>query len=193
MAYDNIDMENNNNNNEEASPEETDESAGSSNRTFLIAAGILGAIALLSLICMVLYALVFLPRYKTQATAQAATVSSQNTEVARKITQTAIAAAATATPMPTATKPLTTATFTPTSVVAVPTNTPRGDPSTSLTATVGALLTQAAAATRTVVVVTPTALPKTGAGDEFQLPLLVGAAILLVVVIFIARRLRTAH
>jgi LPXTG-motif cell wall-anchored protein len=192
MAYDNIDMENNNNNNEEASPEETDQSAESSNRTFLIAAGILGGIALLSLICMVLYALVFLPRYKTQATAQAATVSSQNTEVARKITQTAIAAAATATPMPTATKPLSTATFTPTSVVAVPTNTPRGDPSTSLTATVGALLTQAAAATRTVVV-TPTALPKTGAGDEFQLPLLVGAAILLVVVIFIARRLRTAH
>jgi LPXTG-motif cell wall-anchored protein len=42
-------------------------------------------------------------------------------------------------------------------------------------------------------VVTPTALPKTGAGDEFQLPLLVGAAILLVVVIFIARRLRMAH
>jgi len=191
MAYDNIDMENNNNN-EEASPEGTDQSAASSNRTFLIAAGILGGIALLSLICMVLYALVFLPRYRSQATAQVATLNAQNTEVARKITLTSIAAAATATPMPTATKPLSTATFTPTSVVAVSTNTPRGDLSTSLTATVGALLTQAAAATRTVVV-TPTALPKTGAGDEFQLPLLVGAAILLVVVIFIARRLRMAH
>ena len=191
MAYDNIDMENNNNN-EEAGPEGTDQSAASSNRTFLIAAGILGGIALLSLICMVLYALVFLPRYRSQATAQVATLNAQNTEVARKITLTSIAAAATATPMPTATKPLSTATFTPTSVVAVSTNTPRGDSSTSLTATVGALLTQAAAATRTVVV-TPTALPKTGAGDEFQLPLLVGAAILLVVVIFVARRLRTAH
>jgi len=191
MAYDNIDMENNSNN-EEAGPEETDQSAASSNRTFLIAAGILGGIALLSLICMVLYALVILPSTRSQATARVATVNAQNTEVARKITLTAIAAAATATPMPTATKPLSTATFTPTSVVAVPTNTPRGDLSTSLTATVGALLTQAAAATRTVVI-TPTALPKTGAGDEFQLPLLVGAAILLVVVIFVARRLRTAH
>jgi LPXTG-motif cell wall-anchored protein len=190
MAYDNIDMENNNNG--ETEPEEPDQSAGSSNRTFLIAAGILGGIALLSLICMVLYALVILPGTKSKATAQAATVIAQNTEVARKITLTAIAAAATNTPLPVATKPAATATFTPTSVVAVPTNTPRGDASTSLTATVGALLTQAAAATRTVVV-SPTALPKTGAGDEFQLPLLVGAAILLVVVIFIARRLRTAH
>jgi LPXTG-motif cell wall-anchored protein len=190
MAFDNMDMENNNNG--ETEPEEPDQSAGSSNRTFLIAAGILGGIALLSLICMVLYALVILPGTKSKATAQAATVIAQNTEVARKITLTAIAAAVTNTPLPVATKPVATATFTPTSVVAVPTNTARGDTSTSLTATVGALLTQAAAATRTVVV-TSTALPKTGAGDEFQLPLLVGLAVLLVVVIFIARRLRTAH
>jgi LPXTG-motif cell wall-anchored protein len=57
---------------------------------------------------------------------------------------------------------------------------------------VAALLTQAAAAQKTVIP-TSTLLPKSGFADEVGAPSLLGLAVLLVVVIFLARRLRTAH
>ena len=57
-----------------------------------------------------------------------------------------------------------------------------------VTATVGAALTQAANAELTNIP-TSTALPKTGIGDEFGAPGLVIAGMMLIAVIFLARRL----
>jgi LPXTG-motif cell wall-anchored protein len=56
---------------------------------------------------------------------------------------------------------------------------------------VAALITQGAAAAKTPVV-TSTALPQTGFAEDVGLPGLLGVAVVLVVVIFLTRRLRTA-
>ena len=70
----------------------------------------------------------------------------------------------------------------------IPAGTDTPDPATS---TVAAALTQAAIAQLTTVP-TSTALPKTGIGDEFGAPGLVIAGMMLIAVIFLARRLRVA-
>ncbi len=162
----------------------------SGNRTFLIVAGILGAVTILALICIVAYAMYFLPRQRSQQATQVAELNAQNTAVALAITQTSAAAFFTLTPTQTSTPEPFTATSSPTPLLAVPTNTPvpTDDPRT---ATVAALLTQAAEAQLTVQP-TSTALPSTGFMDEVGIPGLMGMAILLIVVIFLARRLRTA-
>ncbi len=158
------------------------------NRSFLIVAGILGGIALLALICIAVYALVLLPAQRNRQTQQVATLNAQNTAVAMAITQTSMALAATATPTVTPIPP--TATSTPTAVIVVPTNTkvPTTDPRT---ATVSALLTEAARVTQTVVP-TSTALPGTGFAEDVGLPAMLGLAALFLVVIFLSRRLRTS-
>ena len=161
----------------------------SGNRAFLIAAGVLGGIALLALITIAAYGLVLRPQQQNRKAAQLATLNAQNTQVAMAITATSAAAAATFTPTVTP-LPTTTPSPTPTAVVVVATNTriPTKDPRT---ATVAALLTQAAITTKTVVP-TATALPTTGFADEVGLPGMLGMAVLLVGVIFVARRLRSA-
>ena len=73
---------------------------------------------------------------------------------------------------------------TSTEIPALTTDTPE-----PVTATVGAALTQAANAELTNIP-TSTALPKTGIGDEFGAPGLVIAGMMLIAVIFLARRLR---
>ncbi|MGW8249173.1 MAG: LPXTG cell wall anchor domain-containing protein [Anaerolineales bacterium] len=162
----------------------------SSNRTFLIVAGILGAITILALICIVAYVMLYLPRQRNQQATQAAEINAQNTAVALAITQTSAAAFFTATPTETATPAADTPTPSPTPLLAVPTDTPvpTDDPRT---ATVAALLTQAAEAQLTAVP-TSTALPSTGFAEDVGIPGLLGMAILLIVVIFLARRLRSA-
>ncbi|HUV29136.1 MAG TPA: LPXTG cell wall anchor domain-containing protein, partial [Anaerolineales bacterium] len=64
-------------------------------------------------------------------------------------------------------------------------------PTIDRTATVSALLTEAASGRLTP---TPTAssLPDTGFAEDVGIPAMVGLALLLVVIIFLARRLRTA-
>jgi LPXTG-motif cell wall-anchored protein len=75
-------------------------------------------------------------------------------------------------------------TNTATPVVVVKTVDPR-------TATVSALLTQAANAQKTTTArATSTALPTTGFADQVGLPGLFGATIALLAVVFLARRLR---
>jgi LPXTG-motif cell wall-anchored protein len=162
----------------------------SSNRTFLIVAGILGAITIIALICIVAYAMFYLPGQKNQQATQVAEVNAQNTAVALAITQTSAAVFFTSTPTNTSTPAPNTPTSSPTPLLAVPTDTPvpTDDPRT---ATVAALLTQAAEAQLTAVP-TSTALPSTGFVDEVGIPGLMGMAILLIVVIFLARRLRSA-
>ncbi len=160
----------------------------SSNRTFLIAAGILGGIVL---------AFSCLPgrlRAIDPATAngcptnEQSAVETQNAETINDaLTATAVSFNLSQTPQVTDTP------FpTDTPVVAQPsaTNTLEftltPDPAT---ATVGASWTQLAATTGTVVA-TSTALPTSGFADEVGLPGMVIAAMVFVVVIFLVRRLR---
>ncbi len=181
MAFDNSDVEPSV---EEAGPPPSE----SSNRSFLIVAGILGALLLLSLICVAAYAFLILPMNKrAQATANARAIA-QNTAQALSLQQTALALAWTATPTPVkATKtpvPSNTAV-----VVIATTSVPTTDPRT---ATIAALLTQQANLQKTVVPTVTSALPKGGFADQYGVPGLVGLAVILVAVIFLARRLRTA-
>jgi hypothetical protein len=169
---------------EETPPEE------SNNRTFLIAAGILGGIVLLSIACLAGYALVILPQQRAaqQASEQNA-LATQNAQVNEALTATGVAFDLSQTPQATETL-LPTETL----VVAQPTatDTPEftftPDPATL---TVAAGYTQLAESTSTVVATT-TALPTSGIADEFGLPGLVIAALVLVAVIFLARRLRAS-
>ncbi len=185
---------------EGAPPEE------SSNRTFLIIAGILGAVALLTLICIIGYIFLGpLAANNEQAQTQAAIVYAQQTEVAQVIARTATAAAISAAATQTASVPPTpTNTPIPPTKTATPTNTPvlavSDTPAATLeplTATVAALLTEAASTqtalpANTTLTPTPTGLPDTGFAEDVGLPTMLGAAALLLVVIFLARRLRTA-
>ncbi len=155
----------------------------SSNRTFLIAAGILGGIVLLSIACLAGYALVILPSQRGQQGQAATAQAAQNLQVAQALTATANAVSfpsATPTLPPTQTPVVAQPTLTTVPV----TNTP--DPAT---ATVAAALTQAAQAQLTHVP-TSTALPGTGFGDQYGAPGLVVLGMALVGVIFLARRLR---
>lgn len=169
---------------EEAPPEE------SSNRTFLIAAGILGGIVLLSIACLAGYALVILPQQRAaQQAGEQNALATQNAQVNEALTATGVAFDLSQTPQATETL------FpTDTPVVAQPTATNTleftltPDPATE---TVAAGFTQLAESTLTVIVTT-TALPTSGIADEFGLPGLVIAAMVLVAVIFLARRLRAS-
>lgn len=190
MSFEDMDTNDDFENNEFEDGEYIPPEEPQSNKAFLIIAGILGGIAMLVLLALALYALVFLPQRRAQDASQVATVNAQNTEVALIVIRTATAAALKpAMPStPTIAAPgLPTAS--PTSVLAKPTTAvPTSDPRT---ATVAALLTQAAAATRTVYP-TPTYLPDTGFADDVGLPMILLAAFLLVIVFIVVRRIRTA-
>jgi glucose/arabinose dehydrogenase len=166
----------------------------SANRTFIMAAAGLGGLLILSMICLAVYALVLAPRQQEARETQAALIILQNTEVAQ--TQTAEAAEDTPTSIPTVTNtPLPTATVTPTQVVVLPSDTPT--PFTTLptidplTATAAAQATADAEAGGATATATPTALPATGFADEAGIPTLILFGALLVIVVFVARGLRT--
>jgi hypothetical protein len=202
MAFEDLDTNN------ELEPEDTALPEESNNRPFLIIAGVLGALAVLALICIGIYALVIVPRNQSQKAQQEATVNAQKTEVEAIIVQTSTAAAIAAieaayTPTPTNTpvrppdSPTPLVTNTP--VVALATTavplTPTMRPEMATATVLHATLTANAiifASTQTAKPLTTQAIPDTGFADDVGLPLLLGLAILLIVVIFIARRLRTA-
>jgi hypothetical protein len=174
---DDIDLE------DEVQPEE------SSNRTFILVAGILGGVLILSLVCIAVYAMVYLPRSRDAQATQQAEIFAQNTEVAMWSKMTAEAQAWTATPSATYTMVPKTAT-----PVLAPTDTPvmeidaaaTQDPRT---ATVAALLTQQAE--KLTLTPVSTALPDTGFADNVGVTGLVALAGSLILVIFLARRLRS--
>jgi cytoskeletal protein RodZ len=154
----------------------------SSNRTFLIAAGILGGIVLLSIACLAGYVLLLRPQQIAQQNQAATAQALQNAQVAAALTATSeamIQPSPTSTPLPTNTPVV----VQPTEAVAA---TSTAEPAT---ATVAAALTQAAAAALTTYP-TATALPGTGLADQYGAPGLVIAGMALVAVIFLARRLR---
>ena len=176
--------------------EEESPSEDSGNRTFLLVAGGLGAILILSLACIAIYAMWILPNQRENNNTEASAINAQNTEIAMMVDMTEEARAWTATPSITPTKAPSTATPKPTLVLA-PTDTPEmeGDAAADVTAdprtaTVAALFTQQANNETT----TPqaTGLPQTGFVDDVGIPGLVALAGSLVLVIFLARRLRSS-
>jgi hypothetical protein len=197
MAFEDLDVNNEAGGEPEGPPEE------SSNRMFLIAAGVLGVIAILVVICIAVYVLTIYPRTQSANATQKAMVDSQNTQVARIIASTSTAAAIAAieaayTPTPTATElVLPSPTPSQTLVVAMPsaeaseTIAPEMATATALNATLTANAVLFAA-TLTAKAGQPTAIPTTGFADEVGLPAMLGLAVLLIAVIFLARRLRTA-
>ena len=176
--------------------EEPPEESG--NRNFLIIAGVLGGITIIALLC--LGGLLFFrsqdENRQAQENTQAAVFALQ-TQEQESIQQTAIAQAWTDTPTA---APSPTDTPEPTEVVVLPSATPEEEPTDNpATATIAALLTAAAGqptstpgATITALA-TATALPNTGLFDDLGVTGLILLAFFSIVVIFLARRLRTAN
>ena len=157
----------------------------SSNRTFLLVAGILGGLVLLGLLCIAGY--LFLRNGTNQqndATA-IAQVTQQQATVQAGVTQTIIAQNQTQTAAVTNTVP---PTNTPVIAEATSTFTPSPAPAT---VTVAAAFTQLANSTQTIIP-TSTALPNTGFADDFGAPGLMLVAVALIAVIFLVRRLRSS-
>jgi hypothetical protein len=182
---------------QELGEEKPPESNG--NRTFLIIAGVLGGIMVLALLSILGVAL--LRNIPNQRATQSfnATKAAQDTAVVISANLTAAVPTSTATRQPTYTPTNTRAPTNTPVIVIVPTKSPTLD---IAVATRNALLTQTATqlVTQTVVIrasstpliPTTTALPGTGIADELGTPGLLMAAFVLVAVIFIVRRLRTA-
>ncbi|MGD2162210.1 MAG: hypothetical protein PVH60_08575 [Anaerolineales bacterium] len=168
----------------------------SSNRTFVIAAGALGALLVLSMVCLLVYALYLAPRQRESRATDVVEVNLENTQEALTQTAEVLEQTPSRTPSPTDT-PEPTATVTATQVVVLPTDTPT--PFLTLptlapeTATAAAQQTLDAAALGGGGGATPTAtaLPATGFGDEVSVPMLALLGGLLAAVIFAARSLRT--
>jgi hypothetical protein len=157
----------------------------SGNRTFMLVAGILGGLVLLGLLCIAGY--LFFRNSSNQQTQLTAVVqlTQQQATVQAGVTQTAAAQALTQTAAVTNTVPPTS-----TPVIAEATSTPTATANPA-TATVGAAFTQIANSTQTIIP-TSTALPNTGFADDVGAPGLILLAIVLVVVIFLVRRLRAS-
>lgn len=165
-----------------------DEGGGGSNRTFIMVAAILGGITLLALLCTAVYAFVYLPRQREARLNTAATAYAQETQLSYAAEQTANAPVATATKKPAAVA----AVASPTPLLAegeiVNTATPTV---VNVQATQNALDTVVAAAQQSQVP-TATRLPEGGFADDVGAPALLAMAVVLVLVIFLVRRLRTA-
>jgi len=162
------------------------------NRTFLIAAGILGGIILISIACLV--GVYLFTQNSNQQVASQNEAITQTAQASSNFINDALTATANAMLLPTATEPPTA-----TAVVNVATATATTNPNTTsvanagtpaaATATVGAALTQAAVAQLTIVPTT-TALPQTGFVEDVGVPGLAVMALAFIIVILMARRLR---
>ena len=161
----------------------------SGNRTFLLVAGILGGILLLSLLCIAAYVVFLYPQRQAQQATQQAEAIAQSTAMSLSVTQTSQAARWTSTKAPT--RVVNTPVPTNTPVVAGPATQTGIATTDPRTATVAALFTEAAIKQKTPLLTT-TGLPTSGFADEVGVPGMILVAFVLIVVIFLARRLRTA-
>ena len=189
----------------ESSDPEQPEGGEGNNRTFLIVAVILGGIVLLSFVCMAIYVLTIMPGQQASAQATSNYNATANAQSALMQQMTQDAALFTPTLPPTETLiPEPTETLVVVFASATPSIVPTTDPAT---ATVEALQTQLALVQADVTGTqsgttgtpgTPGAartpgkqqLAHTGFADEVGLPGLFIAAIILIAVIMLARRLR---
>jgi LPXTG-motif cell wall-anchored protein len=181
---------------ESPQPSETPGERKPSNKNFFVALGILGAIFVLIAAALVVVVLYVLPGRNAARTTALNAQLAANTATAQSATDVALQAlillTPSATPLPTNTPvlpeptktlvvaPIASATPTPTSVT------------DAQKATLAAQQTQLAAGKFTATVIaTSTALPSTGFADEVGLPGLFGLALALILIIFLARRLRS--
>lgn len=192
--------------------EDDDQEGGGVNRNFMLVAGGLGGLLLLSLVCIAIYAFVIAPNRQTSPPAEL-TLQAQQTALSNSLTETSQAVAIgpsatpTITPSPTNTLAPPTATATATIdpseevTLAPASDTPEGGPTQDpRTATVQALLTQASVARTqaaqnlltTTATATSTALPNTGFLDDYGPIGMFLLAALMILVIFMARRMRLA-
>lgn len=171
--------------NDDVTFEDSNPPEESSNRTFLFAAGGLGLLVLLALLCLGAYVIFSMNNNQTAEQTAIAQATQQAATIQAGLTQTAVAQALTATSGVTATLP---PTNTPVVAQVSVTVSPTANPAT---ATVGAAFTQIAVSTQTIIP-TSTALPNTGFADEVGIPGMFLASLALVVVIFLVRRLRAA-
>ncbi len=157
----------------------------SSNRTFLLAAGLLGGLVFLGLLCIAGY--FFFRNIRTNKMKQLYRRKTPNNAatIQAGVTQTAVAQALTQTAAVTNTVP---PTNTPVIAAATATSTATTNPAT---VTISAGLTIVAGSTQTMIP-TSTALPNTGFADDIGAPGLIAIAIALVLVIFLVRRLRAS-
>ncbi len=166
------------------------------NRTFLIAVGILGGVTVILILCLGGYLALQnlgggIGTLRSDQLTQQAQAFEQQTQVARFAQETQAAREATEN-APTET-PLPTDTPVPTQVIVQATETPSEATADPRTATVAALLTEAAGATAgPTSTAFPTELPDTGFADDVGVTGLLALALLSVVLIFLVRRLRTA-
>jgi hypothetical protein len=168
---------------EEQPPEE------SGNRTFLIVAGILVGLVLLSIACLGVYGLIVIPRQTAQRATQQQVLIDQNVHMNSTLTAVMQNEMLSQTPLATETP---VATNTP-PIQAQETTSPTASILDPQTVTVIAAFTQAAQAQLTITFLpTTTALPQGGIADEVGAPGLIVMAIALVVVILLARRLRAS-
>jgi heme/copper-type cytochrome/quinol oxidase subunit 2 len=165
-----------------------------SNRTFLIVGGVMAGLVFLTLVCMAIYFLVIRPQSAATRNAAQATIEAGNARAIQEVTLTAQAALWTATapatpvPVKTSTSVAKTATVSPTPVISIPLSSPAATATTNLS-TVVAMQTQLAfQMTSTAAAIQ--AMPQTGFFDEVGLPSMIILALALVIVIFLARRMR---
>jgi hypothetical protein len=181
----------------EPSPESPQPENQPSGKNFLLAIGIIGAVLILALVLLLLVAPGIISQQRASTNEQAAQINAANTATAMAATALANQRSITSTPV------VLVVTSTPTSVVvsAASTSVVAGaELSASDLATVQSLQTEMAAeggeadATGTTTpAATSTALPTTGVADEYGLPGLVGLAVILIAVVFLSRKLRTAN
>jgi hypothetical protein len=196
MSFDNFDTDADT---EEVSSEIEEEGGTpeeASNRTFLIVAGVFGAIVVLSMICLVLFIVFKVVPGNKNDSKQATQQALLNQATIKNATATALAKLWTATPTEKP-SPL------PVTATSNVTNTPVIKPSSTATApnvlTMEALWKMATETKAALGKASPTVTPKstslgdTGFADQVGAPALLGLAVVLVVVIFLARRLRTAN
>lgn len=162
-----------------------------SGKNFLIAIGIMGAILVLALVLLALIAPKLIAQQQANQMEQVAQINAANTATALAATSQFIANQATATPPPTAVVP----TKTPVVVIATST-TEVGGASGTDGLSADELATVSALQTKMAVAGTPqptaTNLPNTGFADDFGLPGVFGLAAVLIAIIFISRKIRTA-
>jgi hypothetical protein len=167
-----------------------------SNRTFWIVGGIMGGLVILTLVCMAVYFLVIAPRLNTQKNAAQATIEAANAQVIQQMTSTAEAALWTPTAPPatlTSTQPLVAlSSSTPVIVLNTATATSTNNPGTlvAMQTQLAFQLTSTGQAAATLQATQ--GMPQTGFFEDIGLPGLVVLAAALIVVIFLARRMRKA-
>jgi hypothetical protein len=179
---------------EDVGPEEKPPKPPNPNRTFLVALGIIGVIFVIAVIVMGVIAAMVIPQQQQQQQQQANQIYAANTVTAMAATVQQATAFYLMTPSATLV-PTGTPVPTATPLLALPTATatqPLSDLDAAHTATISAMLTEAAGGglTPTALTGTPSAMPTTGFADEIGLPGLLIMAAVFVALIFFARRLR---